>query len=64
MTLLQVTKFSAQINLAFAKKQSTYMAINNLYDIITNAIDRNLHTVDISLDLSKAFDTLDHFTLL
>ena len=48
----------------FRKKQSTYMAINNLYDIITNAIDRNLHTVGISLDLSKAFDTLNHSTLL
>ena len=46
------------------KKHSTYMTINNLYDIITNAIDRKLHTVGIFLDLSNAFDTLDHSTLL
>ena len=64
MTLLQITKFSAQINLAFAKKHSTYMAINNLYDIITTVIDRKLHTVGIFLDLCKAFDTLDHSILL
>ena len=54
MTSLQITKFSAKIN------YSTYMAINNLYDIITNAIDRKPHTVGIFLDLSKVFDTLDH----
>ena len=42
----------------FRKKQSTFMAINNLYDIITNAIDRTLHTVGISLNLSKAFARL------
>ena len=46
------------------KKHSTYMAINSLYDIITNAIDKKLHNVGIFLDLSKAFDTLDNSILL
>ena len=57
-------KILSPSQLAFAKKHSTYMAINNLYDIITNVIDRKLHTVGIFLDLSEAFDTLDHSILL
>jgi hypothetical protein len=44
----------------FRPKHSTYMAINKLYDLITSSLDNKYHTIGIFLDLSKAFDTLDH----
>ena len=48
----------------FRPKHSTHMAINKLYDLISTALDRKLHTIGIFLDLSKAFDTLDHQILI
>ena len=44
----------------FGKKHSTSMGQTHLVNKITSAIDRNEVTTDVCLDLSKAFDTLDH----
>lgn len=48
----------------FRPKRSTYMATNELYCKIAQNLDNNLHTVGIFLDLSKAFDTINHNILL
>ena len=48
----------------FRSKHSTNHAIIELVDKITKAIENNEFTVGIFLDLSKAFDTVNHSTLL
>lgn len=48
----------------FRQNHSTYMALLQLIDRISNALDNNKYSVGIFLDLSKAFDTVDHKILI
>ena len=48
----------------FRKKRSTNLAILELVTKISKAIDDNEFTMGVFLDLSKAFDTVDHVILL
>ena len=47
----------------FRKNHSTYMALLNRVDQITNELDNKQFSLGIFIDLSKAFDTLDHAIL-
>jgi len=40
------------------------MALVNIQDLITEAIDANKYSVGVFLDFAKAFDTVDHTLLL
>ena len=40
------------------------MAVIQLVDKVTEALDNNEHCIGVFIDLSKAFDTLDHYILL
>ena len=48
----------------FRKHHSTEYALTLLYDKISSAIDNNELTIGIFIDLSKAFDTVNHQILL
>ena len=48
----------------FRKQHSTDLALLDIYDKISSALSNRLHTIGIFLDLSKAFDTIDHNILL
>ena len=48
----------------FRKHHSTDLALVQLYDKITNALAEKKHVIGIFMDLSKAFDTLNHNILL
>ena len=48
----------------FRKGYSTDMAAVNLVDKVTSALDNKLSAIGIFIDLSKAFDTIDHNILL
>ena len=44
----------------FRTKRSTYMALLELTTNLTHALKEKNHAMGIFLDLSKAFDTIDH----
>ena len=48
----------------FRKKYSTFLALMDLVDNITKNIDGGNYSIGIFLDLSKAFDKIDHTILL
>ena len=48
----------------FIKKHATYMALIDLVDKISSNFDEKKNAVGVFLDLSKAFDTIDHTILI
>ena len=48
----------------FRKKSSTYMVLVDICEQIANSIDNRDYCAGLFIDLSKAFDTIDHTILL
>ena len=56
--------YCTKVNMDLEKNMSTSLAILELVEEITNAIDDRKSTVDVLIDLKKAFDTVDHNILI
>ena len=48
----------------FRNERSTSLALIDLLEQITNAIENKMHTIGIFIDLKKAFDTINHDLLI
>jgi hypothetical protein len=64
MSFLEKNSILLKNQYGFRKNHSTYMAIIDMYDKISRAIDDGEYAVGVFIDLSKAFDTLNHEVLL
>ena len=57
-------KFSIKKQFPFQEGYSTEHAIMQLIDNINKSFEKNPFTVGVCIDLSKAFDTVDHYILI
>jgi retron-type reverse transcriptase len=61
---IEKNKILTQNQYGFRENRSTELAIIELVDKITQAIDKEEYTIGIFLDLSNAFDTINHKILI
>jgi hypothetical protein len=66
----RISSYLSKFNLLYFKQygfrtaHSTELALTDLLDSISKAIDDKNYTISITIDLKKAFDTVDHKILL
>ena len=63
-TFIDKHNLLAESQYGFRAGRSTAMALADLVEDITTAIDQKLHAIGVFIDLKKAFDTINHELLL
>jgi retron-type reverse transcriptase len=61
---LEKHKLLSDNQFGFRKNRSTQLALTSYLDKLTEALDKNEYAISLFIDLSKAFDTIDHSLLL
>ena len=64
LNYLTLNKILVENQIGFRQGHSTYMALLKLVNDITEELDENNYSIEIFIDLSKAFDTVYHKLLL
>ena len=64
ISFIDKNKIISSSQFGFRRNHSTNHAIIHLTDLISNYLDNSHKVAGIFLDISKAFDSLDHVTLL
>ena len=64
VTFIEKHRLINDLQFGFRKNRSAYMAVIEAVDTVTNALDRGETVVGVSLELSRAFDTVNHMILM
>ena len=70
LVYIRLSKFLSRFNIlsdhqyGFRSNHSTDMAVTELVDSITDSLNKRMCAIGVFIDLSKAFDTIDHSILL
>jgi len=59
-SFLKLVGLPSKNQYGFQGKTSTYMAIANVMEEVTSSRKNKSYSLGVFLDLSKAFDTVDH----
>jgi hypothetical protein len=64
ITFLYEKKILREAQNGFRKRKCIETAVQSLIEIIHEALDNRVHLISVFIDLTKAYDTLNHKLLL